>query len=96
MRVQGVAGVPSRALRCQEGRGVVEACEELVGLQVQCGQRADDGAQLSHGGGGLDAAAGDLSDDQGGAGAGQGNRVEPASPAAGSEHVQVGGFDSAV
>ncbi len=90
----GVTGRERGAFAGQQDRGVVEAGDKLVGFQVESGQGADDGPQLAHGRGGLDALAADLADRQGGAGAGHGERVAPASPARIAEHLRVGDLDA--
>lgn len=49
------------------GGEAVEELEDLVGRQVEAGVRADGGAELAHDGGGADAPAHDVADDEGGA-----------------------------
>ncbi|WP_159032899.1 hypothetical protein [Streptomyces fodineus] len=72
--------------------GVVEEGEGLVGLQVKSGQGAGGGPYLSHGGGRKEALAGDFTDHQCSAGAGQGEGVEPTASPHRGRHVPVRGF----
>lgn len=51
--------------------------QHLLRRQVQIGERLDRGAQPSHGGGAVDAVAGDVAHDEGDPGAGQRDDVEP-------------------
>lgn len=59
------------------GGEAVEELQDLVGRQVEAGVRADGGAELAHDGGGADAAAHDVSDDEGGAAGAEGDDVVP-------------------
>ncbi|GDY70114.1 hypothetical protein SAV14893_095070 [Streptomyces avermitilis] len=62
---------------------VVEVGEEFVGGQVDVGEGAYGGADAAHGGGGADAVADDVADDEGDAGAGEGmtSNQSPPTPA---------------
>lgn len=95
LAVQGVAGRQGRAFGRELRRGVVQAREKFVGLEVETGERADHGAQLPHGRGGVDPLARDLPDDQRGTGAGQGDGVVPRARAVGGRG-DVRGFQSGV
>ncbi|WP_237554933.1 MULTISPECIES: hypothetical protein [unclassified Streptomyces] len=55
----------------------VEPGEQFLGRQVLVGESADDGAELAHQGGGVDAVADDVADHQADPGVGQRDRVEP-------------------
>ena len=73
---------------------VVEVGEEFVGGQVDVGEGAYGGAQPAHGGGGVDAVADDVADDEGDPGAGQRDDVEPVAAHAGlAAGGQVAGGD---
>ena len=59
------------------GGEAVEELEHLVRGQVEAGVGADGGAELAHDGGGADAAAHDVADDEGGAAGAEGDDVVP-------------------
>lgn len=73
----GADGVGLRGLGGHPPDEVVEAGEQVVGREVEFGQGVDGGAQAGHGRGGLQAVAGDVADDQGGAQGGEGEGVVP-------------------
>lgn len=76
MRV--VDGVDAGGEAGLKARGdVIEVQEDLRGVEVEFGQGADGGAELSHGRGSVDPAAHHVTDDQGGLVARHGNGVEP-------------------
>lgn len=90
--VQRVSRRQRGAFGRQIGHRVVEAGEELVRPDVECGQGADGGPHLPHGGRDMDSSPRYLADDHGDPCAGQRDGVVPlASPAAG--HGYVGGFE---
>src|SRR5690606_29840325 len=68
----GAAGRPHAAVG-----EVVVVGEQFVGGEVEVGVRAPRGAQLSHGGRGVEAVTDDVADDEGDPGAGEGYDVEP-------------------
>lgn len=51
--------------------------EEFIGGEFQFGEVACCGAQPAHGGGGVQSMADDIADEEGDAGAGEGDDVEP-------------------
>ena len=56
---------------------VVQVGQQFVGRQVHVGEGVHGGTQPAHGGGGVDAVADDIADDEGDPGAGQRDHVEP-------------------
>jgi hypothetical protein len=56
---------------------VVELGQQFVGRKIDIGERTHGAAQLAHRGGGVDAVADDIADDQSHTGAGQRNDIEP-------------------
>ena len=56
---------------------VIKAGEELVGRQVNVGERSHGRAQPAHGGGRVDSVADDIADNQGDTGSGERDHIEP-------------------
>lgn len=75
---------------------VVQVCQHLVGGEVDVGEGLYGGAEPSHGGGGVDAVSDHVPDDQGDAGSGERDDVEPVAAHACCRvggQVAVGGID---
>ncbi|GGI96094.1 hypothetical protein GCM10010121_003200 [Streptomyces brasiliensis] len=93
--MQWIARRQGRPLGGELGRRVVEPGEEFVGGEVERGQRADDRAQLAHGGRRIEAPPGHAAHDQGATGAGQRDGVVPR-PGIGAGDGQEGGLQGRV
>ena len=69
---------------------IVEMGEDLVRAEVEFGEVARGGAQPAHGGGGVQPMTDDITDDEGDAGAGERDDIEPVAPDSGMRRAYSG------